>query len=410
MRSYKLLIWLMLSLAQGAVWAASEAVGVVTLAIGQVSHVQGQSIYVGDQLVTGAGAQMHVHFKDDARIVLRADTQVFIENYEYFDADPAKNRVKYALEKGVMRSITGLAGQQNKSGFRLNTPLAAIGVRGTDFITQVLDNHVKVAVVTGGVSVAPFDQFCAKKDFGPCETAHKLEARANAGVNAVEVIKRGSDIQIQPSDWLPEAMKAVAKANGVGVTAAESGSSQQAAAEQQASNVVTSSSVHYNPIHWGRWDGVLTQDAQSVTAAALINARYQPIAANSSFGLFSAQGLALGELPRTGNIQLKPEQAQVYYRYGNELVTGVFDDGVLGVDFADKAFTTHLYTKASEGAPVDYLYARGSVFNNGGFISHANQSNAQVSGMLTGSGAQAGMLFEQAQGNRVVTGGVWWKP
>ena len=35
-----------------------------------------------------------------------------------------------------MRSITGQWGEAARDRFRLNTPIAAIGVRGTDFIVE----------------------------------------------------------------------------------------------------------------------------------------------------------------------------------------------------------------------------------------------------------------------------------
>lgn len=42
--------------------------------------------------------------------------------------------VRFKLETGVARAISGTAAESAKDRFRLNTPLVAIGVRGTDLL------------------------------------------------------------------------------------------------------------------------------------------------------------------------------------------------------------------------------------------------------------------------------------
>lgn len=41
--------------------------------------------------------------------------------------------VRFRLDRGVARAISGAAAEGARERFRLNTPLVAIGVRGTDF-------------------------------------------------------------------------------------------------------------------------------------------------------------------------------------------------------------------------------------------------------------------------------------
>ena len=52
---------------------------------------------------------------------------------------PASSEVRLQVDHGITRSISGRATEVDKNRFRLNTPVAAIGVRGTDFIVQATD-------------------------------------------------------------------------------------------------------------------------------------------------------------------------------------------------------------------------------------------------------------------------------
>lgn len=389
------------------------AVGVVVMAVGETSHHANDKVYVGDALRTGAGASLMVSFADNAKIALRADTLVRIENYNYAPNAPAENRVKYLLSYGTLRSITGEAGHQNKAGFRLNTPLAAIGVRGTDFITQATDNTLKVAVVSGGVSVAPYSQQCTAGGFGACEVSNKLEAAANTKVNAVELIKRDTSIEMHPTDWLPEAVKQFQNkqsTNAAPQDTASIGAVQQASSDQVASQHLEQAKIQTNPIMWGRWEGLMTNDKSLVSAATLQQAQYQQVAATQSLGMFVSPAYTLGGLPAEGRVQLAPAQAQVYWQQGNQLTKGEFDSGVLGLNFSNKTFETYLYAKATPQSLVSMMHAKGDILKDGAFLSDATASNVSVTGMIGEQGRSAGMLFEQQQANGKLVGGVSWRP
>ncbi|HQT03206.1 MAG TPA: FecR family protein, partial [Thiotrichales bacterium] len=166
-------------------YAEEVVIGSVTYSVGEVSHPQGTQVRVGERLITAEGAQLHLQFIDQAKLVLRANSSLLIEAYRYDPTNPSNHRVKYRLESGMVRSLTGLAGEQNKSSFRLNTPLAAIGIRGTDFVVSTNDEQTRVAVISGAVSVSALNDVCMAAGFGACETSQqRVEAIANSVVNA----------------------------------------------------------------------------------------------------------------------------------------------------------------------------------------------------------------------------------
>ena len=151
-----ILITLLLTLASSLSQAATS-VGEVTLVIGEVSAMRpdgsslpmkrGELIYAGDVLETADGGHVHVRFVDGALVSVRPSSRLVIEQYE--ESAGSRVAIKFKVEKGVVRSITGKWGQANPEKFRLNTPVAAIGVRGTDFVVKVDGDATQASVFTG---------------------------------------------------------------------------------------------------------------------------------------------------------------------------------------------------------------------------------------------------------------------
>ena len=88
---------------------------------------------MGEIIQTGAGAYAQIKFSDGALLALRADSRFRVDEY-HFDANSVTGRSTIlSLLKGGLRIITGLVAKQNPDKYKVNTPVGAIGVRGTDF-------------------------------------------------------------------------------------------------------------------------------------------------------------------------------------------------------------------------------------------------------------------------------------
>lgn len=124
--------------ARDAVAHALHVVGTVTASsdAGVIRRLRrGDEIYAGDRLESAAASSAQLVFSDNARMAVRPDTVVRIVDYR-FDADDSSRSGSFiSLLEGAIRSITGLIGQRNRSSVVLNTPVATIGVRGTDHET-----------------------------------------------------------------------------------------------------------------------------------------------------------------------------------------------------------------------------------------------------------------------------------
>jgi hypothetical protein len=92
----------------------------------------GQAILNGDSIETGANAVAQLRFTDNSLVSLRSSSQIAIQDYNW---RPATRSGNAALEliKGAFRAVTGLIGDNDPDSYTFDTPVALIGIRGTDF-------------------------------------------------------------------------------------------------------------------------------------------------------------------------------------------------------------------------------------------------------------------------------------
>ena len=114
----------------------------------------GDVVSQGDALVTGATGHLHIRTVDKGFLALRPNSRARIELYEFAPGNPAGTRIRLTLDAGVMRSVSGEGAQAARQNFRLNTPVAAIGIRGTDFSVSTTDALTRAVVRSGAIVVA----------------------------------------------------------------------------------------------------------------------------------------------------------------------------------------------------------------------------------------------------------------
>ena len=160
--------------------------GEVSLVIGQVyaENDQGEKrylqratyVFVGDTIKTDSRAHLHIKFIDDARLSIRPESLLTIKAYSYYPKQPKKNEIRLYLESGVVRSISGAATKADHQKYRMNTPIAALGVLGTDYVVRANTEQTWAAVYKGAITLASFDQSCGFSGLGNCINAIKLSA------------------------------------------------------------------------------------------------------------------------------------------------------------------------------------------------------------------------------------------
>jgi len=208
-------IWL----AAGPLAQAAETAGEVVLAKGnaflqregtrlRMPISAGYTVHTGDVFQTTSGGHLHIRLHDGGFIILRPESRVIIDEYAFRPKDPSATRVRLRLEEGVMRTITGEGIKTARHRFRLNTPIAAIGVSGTDFTTYTDSASTRVSVAKGRVVMSPLGGTCQAAAVGTCKGSgtRKLRAKHNDLMLVFNKGETGADI-VPATDLAPDRMQ-----------------------------------------------------------------------------------------------------------------------------------------------------------------------------------------------------------
>lgn len=140
-----LLAVLLLALPQGA--AAAEPAGRLISSVGSVTAIgadgmerplaRGDEVYPRETVVVGARASAQLRMRDEALIELEQESRFVIERYDYGDTDGDSAIMRFL--RGVVRTVTGAIGKKPGDTYRMETPVATIGIRGTQYALQLCD-------------------------------------------------------------------------------------------------------------------------------------------------------------------------------------------------------------------------------------------------------------------------------
>jgi hypothetical protein len=115
----------------------------------------------GDRIRTGPDGRVHLRFADGALMSIQPGSDFRIEAYAF---DAVRQRSFFVLMQGSVRAVSGSIGRRDRDDFRLKTPTATIGIRGTEFTVEEAvcppagcaagtAAGLTVAVIAGRVSV-----------------------------------------------------------------------------------------------------------------------------------------------------------------------------------------------------------------------------------------------------------------
>jgi len=91
------------------------------------------AIYEKDEITSSSHGTGQIVFTDGGLLSISAATSLRMERYQYNKTAPASDKYIVNVTKGGFRTITGAISKSNPEGYQVNTPVATIGVRGTDF-------------------------------------------------------------------------------------------------------------------------------------------------------------------------------------------------------------------------------------------------------------------------------------
>ncbi len=123
--------------------AEAAVVGRVGLLRGQIRAVAAQGatrsiqlggpLYVNDMLSTASGSHALLVFRDGERITLQESSEFLIAAHRYDAKTPSASNAAFKLLKGGVRTMTGAIGTRARENYKMETPVATTGIRGTIF-------------------------------------------------------------------------------------------------------------------------------------------------------------------------------------------------------------------------------------------------------------------------------------
>jgi hypothetical protein len=98
----------------------------------------GSVVRMRDELRTGEGARLQVTFKDNSSLTLGEKATVVVDKYT-FDPDAGIGEAALNNTAGALRFATGRLKTLSSRNVSVTTPVAALGVRGTDLWTGLVN-------------------------------------------------------------------------------------------------------------------------------------------------------------------------------------------------------------------------------------------------------------------------------
>jgi len=98
---------------------------------------QGEPVFLGDKVVTGEDGFVKLRMIDDALLDLRCFSIMVIEEYAL---NTSNRRSILNLLQGSLKKVTGKIGKLTEDVYELRTPVASVGVRGTEYALRVFQS------------------------------------------------------------------------------------------------------------------------------------------------------------------------------------------------------------------------------------------------------------------------------
>jgi len=395
---------------------ARDIVGEITTVIGSGrihagerarQAARGEPVHAGERIETDAGGHVHVRFVDGALVSVRPRSRLTVEAYR---PGQAQGAIKFRLDEGVVRSITGAWGEAHRERFRLNTPLAAIGIKGTDFVVRSADDATRATVFSGAIVMAPLQGECALA-LGPCadnashlsaEMAHlMLELPRHGPLAAPRLVPA---VDLLAASVAPRSDRGDPAAAGR-LAPLETAARQWAGAPPEAAPPRSPHLAWLHNIHgWNVPAGSIGQRYDEALAAgrsAVIGNFFITLYRDeTTLKTFAPQGAAASFALR--------EASAVYIQpafLGRPDEHLAVSGARLDVDFAQARFATHLdLSGPSLGRTA--LAAAGAIDAAGRFIDH--RPGQSVAGAFSLDGREAGYFFGQTLPGGTVSGLTLW--
>ena len=141
---------------------AQEAIGAVSRIQGEASGTRGgttqalgpnASVFPNEVVSTGDGTRLELTFKDKTQLTLSEQTKLTLDTY-VFNPAAGVGTIKFEAV-GAFKFVSGRLSKLATAAVNVTTPVANIGIRGTEFWAGPIDDQaLGVFLTTGTVIVS----------------------------------------------------------------------------------------------------------------------------------------------------------------------------------------------------------------------------------------------------------------
>ncbi|HQV80008.1 MAG TPA: FecR domain-containing protein, partial [Agitococcus sp.] len=112
--------------------------------------VRGELVNSGERLETNSG-RVQIRFTDGSFVSLQPNTVFGLDNYAFNKAQPNEGSLLFNFIRGSMRTVSGAIGKVNRGNYKVQTPVATIGIRGTSYAASQEPNGRLLLTVGKGI-------------------------------------------------------------------------------------------------------------------------------------------------------------------------------------------------------------------------------------------------------------------
>lgn len=468
LRIYKSVLLLLLCALYLIPASALTSIGRMALIVGEVKRTDSQgrtdilrmgaTISQGDRIITGLDSIAMIVFIDDGRLSLRSESELIIKQYQV-DNNGVDNQLNFQLVRGAMRQISGKAATLQPERYRLNTPIASIGVRGTDFLAKTSSSSLETFIQEGAIVLHSNQAHC----FEPHSAAASCSPFAHLAASDTErYLKIFSDGQMERRNVPAEEIK---QTFGISITKAPTASAPTAVAENNSKDTSTQIYAGFTDkedlgkpsqevllsldVKGGVPDrsieSSLVDTSTVVGTTTPLQKTVAPLSNHPDYsrqlvwGNFNAGGTPLfalvgshqqasdgrhvtvGEVWRyglfrngakdgfgntlKGETQFGLHAGEAHFMNGAKTLTATISNPILGINFDRATFTTQLtLNQAQIGSTM--LQATGKINDQGIFVNRT--TGQELAGAISQNGQEAGYFFSKDYADGTFKGVTLW--
>jgi hypothetical protein len=137
-KKWAILLWLITTAAIADIGSVVELKGTAVIKRGKetITVANGTPVEINDKVETKNGV-VNIRFKDDTTVKVTENSTLVIDDFVYDPKNAAGGKLGLKAAAGTVRYVSGNIAHNNPNSVKINTPTAAIAVRGTDFVMAV---------------------------------------------------------------------------------------------------------------------------------------------------------------------------------------------------------------------------------------------------------------------------------